>query len=234
MKILVIEDEASIQDRIVRLSRKILQDKLESIHVCDSIDEGLEIIKTSIIDLLLLDLNINGKDGFQVLHELTSQSFHTVVISAYPERAIEAYELGVLDFITKPFDEARLKKAFNRILGHSETVREHFAKYLAVRKFGLIELVSLEDINYIQADGGYSQLFMVDGRREMHDKMLKDIACLLPTKFERIHKSFIVNMKRMKGIVSKGSHKHFIVLENEAEIPLSRSKYKELKSSMNL
>ena len=234
MKILVIEDEASIQDRIVRLSKNILESKLESIHTADTLEEGTSMLKTHEIDLLLLDLNLNGKDGFEVLREVTSHAFHTVVISAYPERAIDAYELGVLDFITKPFDEDRLKLALDRVQGRSRNGREHFTKYLAIRKFGLIELVSLEDVNYVQADGGYSQLYLIDGRNEMHDKMLKDLCTLLPPSFERIHKSFVVNMKLLKGIHSKGSHKHFVVMQNGAEIPLSRSKYKELKSLMKL
>lgn len=234
MKILVVEDEASIQDRIVRLSNNILGSKLDSIDTADTLDAGANFLKHNEIDLLLLDLNLNGKDGFEVLREVASHAFHTVVISAYPERAIDAYELGVIDFITKPFDETRLKLAFERVEGRNRNGREHFAKYLAIRKFGLIELVSLEDVNYVQADGGYSQLYLTDGRNEMHDKMLKDLCNLLPPSFERIHKSYVVNMKLLKGIHSKGSHKHFVVMQNGAEIPLSRSKYKELKSLMKL
>jgi len=234
MKILVIEDEASIQDRIVRLSTNILGSKLDSIEIADTLDAGTQFLKQNEVDLLLLDLNLNGKDGFEVLREVASHPFHTVVISAYPERAIDAYELGVLDFITKPFDEARLSLAFERVAGRNRGSREHFTKYLAIRKFGLIELVSLEDVNYVQADGGYSQLYLTDGRNEMHDKMLKDLCTLLPPSFERIHKSYVVNMKLLKGIHSKGSHKHFVVMQNGAEIPLSRSKYKELKSLMKL
>jgi len=234
MRILVIEDEASIQDRILRLTRNILDTRLKSIQTADTLEEGIAYLADNKIDLLLLDLNLNGKDGFQVLREVASQSFHTVVISAYPERAIDAYELGVIDFITKPFDEPRLRIAFERVEGRSQNGREHFAKYLAIRKFGLIELVALENVNYVQADGGYSQLYLIDGRNEMHDKMLKDLCHLLPPSFERIHKSFVVNMKLVKGIHSKGSHKHFVIMTNGAEIPLSRSKYKELKSLMNL
>ena len=234
MKILVIEDEASIQDRIVRLSKSILDNRLSLIETADTLDDGIRFLEENKIDLLLLDLNLNGKDGFQVLREVASKSFHTIVISAYPERAIDAYELGVIDFITKPFDETRLKLAFERVDSRESSGREHFAKYLAIRKFGLIELVALENVNYIQADGGYSQLFLLDGRNEMHDKMLKDLCKLLPPSFERIHKSYVVNMKLVKGIHSKGSHKHFIVMSNDAEIPLSRSKYKELKTLMNL
>lgn len=234
MRILVIEDEASIQDRIIRLSKKVLGPQLKSIASCDSIEEGLSAIRSQVIDLLLLDLNLNGEDGFDVLREIVSQSFHTVVISAYPERAIEAYELGVIDFITKPFDEIRLKKAFDRVMGKTRNGRDHFAKFLAVRKFGLIELIAIEEISYIQADGGYSQLHLSSNRREMHDKMLKDLCGLLPACFERIHKSFVVNMNQVKGITSKGSHKHYVVLKDDCEIPLSRSKYKELKELLKL
>ena len=234
MRILVVEDEASIQDRIVRLSKKVLDTQLKSIATCDSLDEGVSTIKSQMIDLLLLDLNLNGKDGFNILREMVSQSFHTVVISAYPERAIEAYELGVIDFITKPFDEERLKKAFNRVMGKTRNGREHFAKFLAVRKFGLIELIPIDQINYIEADGGYSQLCLANNRKEMHDKMLKDLCALLPAWFERIHKSYAVNMNLVRGITSKGSHKHYVVLQDGSEIPLSRSKYKELKTLLKI
>ena len=76
--------------------------------------EALCFIENNSLDLVLLDLNLNGDNGFDLLTTAVSESFHTIVISAYKDQAITAFEYGILDFVPKPFNRDRLEQAFDR------------------------------------------------------------------------------------------------------------------------
>ncbi|MDQ8187490.1 LytTR family DNA-binding domain-containing protein [Pelagicoccus sp. SDUM812002] len=231
MKLLIIEDEASIMDRLCRLVRNILGDSLQSLETATTLPEARKQLDQAQFDVLMLDLNLNGQDGFELLKKLSSRAFHTIVVSAYTQRAIEAYDLGVIDFIPKPFDEERIKQSFKRILG-SDTQRSHFAKFLAVRNHGRIELVPIQDIEYIQADGPCSLIAQKDGSLRSHDKMLKDLHQLLPPQFDRVHKSYLANLESISGLYNGGNHKHTLTFPSGRDIPLSRSKAKELRNKL--
>jgi len=96
MRLLIIEDEASIMDRLTRLTRRILGCRLENLDTATTLDEAQGLLENGAFDVLMLDLNLSGKDGFELLKGLTARSFHTIVVSAHTQRAIEAYELGVV------------------------------------------------------------------------------------------------------------------------------------------
>lgn len=228
MKLLIVEDEASIMDRLTRLSRAVLGSRIQSIDTATRLLEAQRRIEQNHYDVLLLDLNLSGKDGFELLKDLSSRSFHTIVVSAYTERAIEAYELGVLDFVKKPFDEKRLSQAFHRILS-TDTVQSHFAKFLAVRNVGRIELIALEEIDFVQADGPCSKIYKSDGTSKCHDKMLKDLQLILPQHFERVHKSYLANLKHIAELKSYPSHKHSLRFASGQEIPIGRAHVKLLR-----
>lgn len=231
MRLLIIEDEASIMDRLVRLSRNILGSRIQSLDTATSLSAARASIESVEFDLLLLDLNLNGKDGFDLLRDLASRPFHTIVVSAYTQRAIEAYDLGVIDFVPKPFDEERLARAFDRILS-SNTHKDHFAKFLAVRRAGKIELVALDEIESIAADGPCSIITKTDGSTHRHDKLLKDIEQLLPPHFDRVHKSYLANMNAVAALENAGNHRHSLRFHSTRQIPLSRPKAKELRNHL--
>lgn len=216
-------------DRLVRLSRAILGNRMQLIETAGTLDEAKSTLEKADFDVLMLDLNLNGRDGFDLLKQLAARPFHTIVVSAYPQRAIEAYDLGVIDFVTKPFDQARLSQSFERILA-TTAQRSHFAKFLAVRSAGRVELVPLEEIEYIQADGPCSLIVTQDGSEKLHDKMLKNLCQLLPPWFERTHKSYLVNMRAMTGLQSNANHKSFITFTSGRKTPVSRGMAKDLRA----
>ena len=145
MKILIIEDEARIAKRIERMTR-IFFDKEVQILLCDSLENGLNTIDQNTIDLLLLDLNLNGEDGFDVLQNVVAKSFQTIIISAYTDKAITAFNYGVLDFVPKPFDENRLAQAFIRYTAPERKAGSDI-QFLAVKKAKTIKLITIKDIN---------------------------------------------------------------------------------------
>lgn len=230
MKILIIEDEARIAKRIERMTRDFF-DKEVQILLSDSVENGLNIIDQHSIDLLLLDLNLNGEDGFDVLQDVVARSFQTIIISAYTDKAITAFNYGVLDFVPKPFDENRLSQAFMRFT----TPEKQFGRdiqYLAVKKGKTIKLIRIKDIFYIKGAGIYTELHVSDGSIELHDKSLESLEKLLPPTFERIHKSFIVCWHEADKLVVEAGGKYSILLKNGEMLPVGRSKYKEIKHKL--
>jgi len=226
MNILIIEDEARIARRIERMVRNIFANKITSLQVCDSLTSGQGIIAQNNIDLLFLDLNLNGENGFDILESVVTEAFHTIIISAYKDRAITAFEYGVLDFVPKPFDEERLAKACQRI---STKRTANGLKFLAIKKRGKRFLINIEDIKYIKGAGIYTELYLKNGTKEIHNKSLENLSLLLPDSFERIHKSYLVKMTAAQQIIIEPGSKYSLELEDNERLPIGRTKYKMLK-----
>ena len=231
MRVLIIEDEGRIAKRLERMTRSFFEENLSSLSICDSLQKGLIYIAEHQIDILLLDLNLNGENGFDLLESVVAGSFHTIVVSAYTDRAIHAFSYGVLDFVPKPFDEQRLGLAFKRI---SATVKktENSMKFLAVKKAGQLHLIDIDDLLYIKGAGIYSELHLQNGRLELHDKSLETLEQLLPDSFERIHKSYIIPMKHAERITVQAGSKYNLLLKNGEMLPIGSLRYKDLKKRL--
>ncbi len=229
MNILIVEDESRIAKRIERMTRDILGNVLQSLTHISTLPEALGHIEKHSLDLVLLDLNLNGDDGFDLLTTAVSQSFHTIIISAYKDQAIAAFEYGVLDFVPKPFNRDRLEQALNRTITKEKTETDKL-KLLAVKKRGRIQLIPIEEVLYIKGAGAYTELFLTDGTKELHDKSLEKLEQLLSHPFERVHKSYLVKMSEVEEIIVKSGSKYMAELKNGTLIPIGRTKYKDLKA----
>ncbi len=231
MRILIIEDEERIAKRTQRMATSFFAQRLETLVVCDSLQKGLAYIEKNPIDILLLDLNLNGEDGFDILGAVVAGSFHTIIVSAYTDKAITAFAYGVIDFVPKPFDEERLFQAFRRAEAGAQKSGGPI-KYLAIKKSGHIKLIEVNDLLYIKGAGIYSELHLRNGRQELHDKSLEALGQLLPGSFERIHKSYIVPLNQAEKIVVEAGGRYGLLLNNGELLPIGRSRYKELKEKM--
>jgi len=229
MNILIVEDESRIAKRIERMTRDIYGDALQSLTHINNLPEALKFIEDSTLDLVLLDLNLNGDNGFDLLTTAVSESFHTIVISAYKDQAITAFEYGVLDFVPKPFNRDRLEQALNRTITNEKLETDEI-KFLAVKKRHRIQLIPIEDLVYIKGAGTYTELFLTDGTKELHDKSLEKLEQLLSHTFERIHKSYLVKMSEIREIIVESGSKYMAELLNGALIPIGRTKYKDIKA----
>ncbi|MEL6986614.1 MAG: LytTR family DNA-binding domain-containing protein [Bacteroidota bacterium] len=228
MKILIVEDELIIAKRLMRLTRSFYTQQNVSLAHVESIDEGLEFLNKNEIDLLFLDLNLNGEDGFDLLKQMSAASFHTIIISAYKEKAITAFEYGVLDFVPKPFNEKRLVQALTRI-HETNKPQENHLKYLSISKKGKQMLIEIDQLLYIKGARIYTELHLKNGQSEIHNKTLDKLEQLLPSYFVRIHKSYITDMRAAKSILIESGGKYTLILNNDVQLPISRGKYKGLK-----
>lgn len=231
MRILIIEDEARISKRIERMTRNYFEQNIATIVSCDSLQKGLAYIENHTIDILLLDLNLNGENGFEILQSMVAGSFHTIIVSACTDKAIDAFTYGVLDFVPKPFDQARLSMAFRRITTNGKTPINTM-KYLAVKKAGNTRLIEIKNVLYIKGAGIYSELYLQDGKQELHDKSMEMLEQLLPDSFERIHKSYLISLDQAEKIIIRPGSSYNLLLKNGEILPIGRSRYKELKRKM--
>lgn len=231
MRILIVEDERPTAEDIKLLVGQILKNEITSLHIETTLNNAVFYIKENPIDLLLLDLNLNSKDGFQLLKEAVSLSFHTIVISANIDRAIEAFEYGVLDFIPKPYNEERIKRAFER-LKSSHAIDGHSIKYLSVKTGNEIRVIPLEDIAYFKAANIYTELHLNNGHIVIYDKPIKKLIPLLPSNYMRIHRSYLVGLEKIETLQLLGGGKNHLILHGGSSLPVSRKIIKKLKMSL--
>lgn len=227
MNILIVEDERVAARRLERLTREILGEKVTSIHCVETLRNSEQFLSEHTVDVLFLDLNLNGRNGFDLLTSAVSESFQTIVVSANIDRAIEAYEYGVLDFVPKPFDKNRLIKAFER-LERPDTGVDHAAKMLIVRNHGHLQIIPVEEIQYLQGAGDYAEIHLHDGSSHLHNKSLEALKKILPDTFVRIHKSYITDLKYISKLHIFGGGKYECELKDGTVLPVSRTRYKEL------
>jgi two-component system, LytTR family, response regulator LytT len=231
MRILIVEDESTIARRIEQFCRRILGDRLEWLHVAETFDAAQVTLTESPIDLLLLDLNLGGRDGMALLESHVAGSFHTIIVSANTDHALLAFERGVIDFVAKPFTEQRLAEALRRVSEPGGRAAQA-ARFLAVRKHGRIELIRTEDILFVQGADDCSELVLADGRRELHDKTLEKLQTVLPPVFERIHRSYLVRMTAVKALHAHEGSRYVAELKNGVLLPVGRTRYKEIRDAL--
>lgn len=232
MRILIVEDEYSIARDIEWNCRQISGKQIVSLQIIQTLEAAAAYIFKNPVDLVLLDLNLGGKNGYDLLKLAVSGSFHTIIISAHTDRALEAFEYGVLDFLPKPFTRARLIKAFDRYFGRRNR-ETRTTKYLTVRKHNTNVVLTVDDILYFRAANYYSEAVLKNGAVEILDKSLDRLSQILPSRFFRIHRSYIIDVNFIASFIPviKGSSR--LTLKNGERLPISKRRYKELRHKMN-
>jgi DNA-binding LytR/AlgR family response regulator len=231
MRILIVEDEVVVARRIEQFCRRIIGDRLEWLQVARTFEAAQFVLAESPIDVLLLDLNLGGRTGMALLESAVAASFHTVIVSANTEYALQAFEYGVIDFVAKPFTEQRLAEALRRVRDPGERCPQA-ARFLAVRKHGRIELIPIDDVLYVQGADDCSELVLVNGRRALHDKNLEKLRTLLPPVFERIHKSYLVRLSVVKSLHAHEGSRYEAELKDGTFLPVGRTRYKAIRDAL--
>ena len=219
MKIAIVEDEAIVARRLERMVTALLPDS--SIRVAPTIGDALQIIRATAIDLLFLDLNLNGRDGFGLLEEAAASAFQTIVVSAHHDQALRAFDYGVTDFVAKPWSEERLRTAVERVTSREPRGR---ANTLVVRKGRELRTIPVSDIVVARGADDYAELHLADGSVHLHEKTLSSLETLLTPEFVRVHRSYLVNMARASGF--RTSPRVALVMDESSLVPVGRA-YRE-------
>lgn len=226
MKIVILEDERVAARRLKRLILNSLGENSTTIELFNNLDDGLDYVEQNSVDLLFLDLNLNGEDGFDVLRKISDAPFQTIVVSANTDHALDAFELGVIDFIPKPFDEQRLQTALSRFTGKLNRLQG--TTTLAIKNRGDVKFVPVADLVFVKGAGDYAELHCKNGDIHLHNKSMEQLSEILVDQFIRIHKSFLICRSEIDQIKIYGGGKYGAILKSGDELPVSRSRYKEL------
>jgi len=197
---IIVEDEPIARDI---LRTYILQvPYLKLLGECDDAFEAMQLINKQAVDLVFLDINMPRLSGLDMLRTLKKYPA-IIVTSAYPEYALEGFDLSVTDYLLKPFSFPRFVQATEKVLNQNQfTERAHPQPekddFLMVKSDKKLTKIFFNDLTYVEAYGNY--IFIYCGpERIMSKQTLTQFEEQLPgNKFVRIHKSYIVSMKAVK------------------------------------
>ena len=253
--ILVDDESLAIQGMELRLQPHA---DVEIVERCQNGREAIRAIKTHKPDLVFLDIQMPGFDGFSVVQGLMDVEPPLFVFcTAYGDHALRAFEANAVDYLMKPVDEARLADTLQRVRerlsekrGAGETDRlkealaehapeaaadmagdgsggelavERFEKMINVKDRGQIFRVDVDTIEIVEAAGDYMVLKTADNTLILRETM-KDLEKRLdPRRFQRIHRSTIVNLDQVKEVKPHTNGECFLVLGSGANVKVSRS-----------
>ncbi len=240
LKIAIVDDEKHACETL-----KWQLDKLsfhyESCRIFQDSIEAVDVLKNDMPDLLFLDIEMPGLNGFQFIKKLGHKDINVVFTTAYSKFAVDAFRVNAIDYLIKPIDTAELKDALDRVTVKNkgadyEKIREVFSKIetdksnktkIAMPSVRGIDFMDYEDIIYCQGERNYTRIYLEDGSKKLASKTLKDIGHQLPEPpFYRIHHSCIANLKKVTGY--SHSDGGMLILNGTHELKISRSKKKEL------
>jgi len=235
-------------ERLAREKLRLLLDsesKVEVVAECDDGAQTLSAVRTCRPDLLLLDIEMPGLDGFQVLSELSPREMPVVVFtSAYDQYAIRAFEAHALDYLLKPFDQARLHQAIERVrselhksqsgaithrildlLSRVESERQLASEQeqrLVIKARGRVVFLDLDEIDWVEAAANYVRLNVGKESYLLRETISRTSERLNPEHFVRIHRSAIVNARKIKELIPVNSGEYVVVLKSGKELSCSR------------
>ncbi len=248
IKAVIVDDEP--------YSRKIINTFLEYdtevriISECSNGLEAVDVIAEEKPDLVFLDVQMPGMDGFQVLEALKDIYIPNVIFTtAYNEYALRAFEVNALDYLVKPFDSERFRNSLksakeniftkNYLRDKIESLLDSIEdsnKYLdriSIKDKGKFIFIKTEDINWIEAATYYIKIYLEDTWYLTRNSISVTEKNLDPSKFIRIHRSYIVNIDYIKELQQK-ANKYTVVLKNEKKLNLGKNYKKNLLSKYRI
>jgi two-component system LytT family response regulator len=251
--ILVDDEKLATQGLQLRLAA---HDDVEIIDTCQNGREAIRSIKTHKPDLVFLDIQMPGFDGFSVvqgLMEVEPPLF--VFVTAYSDHALKAFETDAVDYLMKPVEQARLADTLDRVRqrltekrgveeadrlkeviaeiapdsvenlheGGEQVSANRFEKLINIKDRGQIFRVDVDTIERIDAAGDYMCIYTGDNTLILRETM-KDLEKRLdPRRFQRVHRSTIVNLDLVKEVKPHTNGECFLVLQSNAQVKVSRS-----------
>jgi two-component system LytT family response regulator len=256
IRTVVVDDEPlAIQGLQLRLER---HDDVEVVETCSNGREAIRAIKTQKPDLVFLDIQMPGFDGFSVIQGLMEvEPPLFVFVTAYSDHALRAFEADAVDYLMKPVDEDRLADTLDRVrqrLAEKRSAEEagklkevlaevapeavenvettmddnapnanRFEKLINIKDRGQIFRVDVDSIEKIDAAGDYMCIYTGDNTLILRETM-KDLEKRLdPRRFQRVHRSCIVNLDLVRQVKPHTNGECFLVLESGSQVKVSRS-----------
>jgi two-component system LytT family response regulator len=257
LKVLIVDDEPLARQSI----RVLLKDdpEIELVGECGSGAEALKVIQKYPPDLLFLDIQMPLMSGFEVLEKIDAEKIPAIVfVTAFDQYAIKAFEVHALDYLLKPFDDARFEKALRQAKSQIEqreinqlskrlvrlledrdaqankTRATGYLSRLMVKSASRVFFLKADEIDWIEAADYYVKLHVGRKSHLLRESMSDMEARLDPEKFLRIHRSAIVNLDRVKEMHTHFNGEYLVILHDGTELKLSRSRREQLQQILNI
>jgi two-component system, LytTR family, response regulator len=254
IRTLIVDDEPLARRNI----RLLLKDdpQIEIVAEAASGREALTLLRKQPIDLVFLDIQMPELDGFGVLENIEAQELPVIVfVTAFDQYALKAFEFHALDYLLKPFDDARFEKALRqaklqveqrevkdlsqrlvallegRGRGRPEPAGEpQYLSRLLIKSAGRVFFLKTDEIDYVRAEDYYVKLHVGRKGHLLRETMNAMEAKLDPSKFLRVHRSTIVNIERIRELQQHFNGEYIVVLHDGTEMKLSRSRREQLQT----
>lgn len=244
LRVLVCDDELMARKRVLRLLGELPGNPVEIAIECESGEEVLARLKEEEIDVAILDVNMPGMSGIETVLAMPEERPYIVFLTAHPEHAVKAFEVGAVDYMMKPVDDARLAKAIERaryFLDHGRAQDDaggqaapKLAK-LAIATHDGAALVSPNDVTHATFDGTLVSVH-TSTRTILTDDTLQDLENKLATagSFERVHRRAILNLDHVERLESVDSGGYVACLSTGKRVDVSRQSARKLRRRLGL
>ena len=251
IRVLVVDDEPLARSGISELVRR--DPELTVVGECADGRSAIEAVRRLTPDLMLLDVQMPEYDGFEVLAQLDPARMPAIIFTtAYDQFAVRAFEVHALDYLVKPFDDARFSEAVVRAKATIKRAQdgelkqkitglmEHLAgnepegriTRMVVKTGGRVLFIRVEDIDWIEA-ADYCVKLHVQGRVHVIRESMQALEGRLdPERFFRIHRSGIVNLDRVVELQPFFKGEHIVVLKDGSKLKMSRGRRAELETRL--
>ena len=240
MKAIIVEDEFLAREEL-----KYFIKNYSSIEIVDEFEDGMEVLKfiqNNEVDVIFLDINIPSLDGVLLAKNISkfSRKPYIVFITAYKEHAVEAFEIEAFDYILKPYHETRIISMLKKLEMSYNQQKDGFHKSSVISKINLwknekIIVVDMNDIYYCAAMERVTHVFTKNEEYSVNASISEFYNSLPKDKFFKCHRSYIVNIAKIKEIIPWFNNTYNLKLQDiDFEVPVSRSNIKEFKQIMNI
>lgn len=232
-KTIIIEDENRLREALSIMLEMVAGDTIQIIGYAESVEEAKKMIDRLKPDLVFMDIMLKDGTGFEVLQQITFNSFHLIFTTAYEQHAVNAFKYSAVDYLLKPIDAQELKTAIDRIavlkarMLEKEQISELHTNLsktpdrIVLPTLEAMYVVKLEQIIRCETSGSYTTFFLKDGRKIMVSKPLKNYEdILLPPVFFRVHQSHLINVNAILSYSREG----MIHMNDKSVVPISRGK----------
>jgi len=240
VRTLIVDDEPPARKRLRDLLAK--ERALEIVGEAGSGPEAVRIIRAERPDLVFLDIQMPGTDGFGVIREIAGDDPPLVVfVTAHDEHAIKAFEVEAVDYVLKPVLEPRLKEAVRRAVerirsgardtsGDLARLLERLSQSAApqagrlpIKRDGSVTFVRTDDIDWLEADGDYVRIHAGKATHVVRDTIAEVTSKLPAERFVRIHRSIVVNTERIREVQPWFKGDYVLILNDGTKLRSGRT-----------
>jgi len=234
IRVLIVDDEPLARQNVMALLRD--DSDIALIDECDSGCAAIIDIRSKAPHLVFLDVQMPELNGFDVVEILGMELPPAIIfVTAHDQYALRAFDVGALDYLLKPVDEARFRVALDRAkarIKHASPRDPSQPKRFVVKKLGRIEFVPVPEVEWVEAADYYVQLHTADQSHLLRRSLSEVERDLQDHDFCRIHRSTLVNLQSVRGLELQAHGEYEAVLKSGVRLRVSRPMRKQLQERL--